>query len=156
MAALLNPAAAAPHLSAAELLLAAGQPAQARTRLEAATKIDPLSFDVALVLGRVLEAENRTMEAMAAYDRAIALNPANPRARMLLVGAASRAGRLDLAEQQLQQLLAMGYQPSRTHFALGRIAHLRGQLDVAERHYREALRLEPGLAMAEQALRQLR
>ena len=156
MAALLNPAAAAPHLSAAELLLAAGQPAQARTRLEAATKIDPSSFDVALVTGRVLEAENRTMEAMAAYERAITLNPANPRARMLLVGAASRAGRLDVAEQQLQNLLTMGYQPSRTYFALGRIAQLRGQLDVAERHYRESLRLEPGLAMAEQALRQLR
>lgn len=156
MAALLNPAVAAPHLSAAELLLAAGQAAQARTRLEAALKIEPASFDVALVSGRVLEAEGRTAEALASYERAVTLNPANPRARMLLVGVASRVGRLDLAEQQLQQLLTMGYQPSRTHFALGRLAQLGGRLDVAERHYRESLRLEPGLAMAEQALRQLR
>lgn len=156
MAALLNPAAAAPHLSAAELLLAAGKPDQARTRLEAAIKVDPSSFDVSLVSGRVLEAEGRSAEALAAYARAVSLNPANPRARMLLVGIASRVGRLELAEQQLQQLLTMGYQPSRTHFALGRIAQLGGRLDVAERHYRESLRLEPGLAMAEQALRQLR
>jgi len=156
MAALLNPAAAAPQLSAAELLLATGQVADARTRVDAATRLDPSSFDVALVTGRVLEAEGRGADAVAAYSRAIAINPANPRARMLLVGAASRVNRLDLAEQQLLQLITMGYQPSRSHFALGQIAQSRGQIDTAERHYREALRLEPGLAMAAEALRRLR
>jgi arylsulfatase A-like enzyme/Tfp pilus assembly protein PilF len=156
MAALLNPVAAAPQLSAAELLLATGQIADARARVDAATTLDPSSFDVALVTGRVLEAEGRRAEAVAAYERAITINPANPRARMLLVGAASRVNRLDLAEQQLQQLITMGYQPSRSHFALGQIAQSRGQVDVAERHYREALRLEPGLAMASEALRRLR
>jgi tetratricopeptide (TPR) repeat protein len=156
MAALLNPAAAAPHLSAAELLLATGKLADARGRVDAATKVDPSSFDVALVTGRVLEAEGRGADAVAAYERAIAINPANPRARMLLVGAASRVNRLDLAEQQLLQLITMGYQPSRSHFALGQIAQSRGQIDTAERHYREALRLEPGLPMAAEALRRLR
>lgn len=155
MAALLNPAASAPHLSAAELLLSEGRVAQARARLDAATAIDPASFDVALVTGRVLDAERRPADAIAAYERAIRLNPANPRARMLLVGIASQVGRLDLADQQLQQLLAMDYQPSRTHFALGRLAEMRGETDVAERHYREALRREPGLAMAVEALRRL-
>jgi choline-sulfatase len=156
MAALLNPAAAAPQLSAAELLLATGKLADARARVDTATKLDPSSFDVALVTGRVLEADGRGADAVAAYERAITINPANPRARMLLVGAASRVNRLDLAEQQLQQLITMGYQPSRSHFALGQIAQSRGQIDVAERHYREALRLEPGLAMATDALRRLR
>jgi cytochrome c-type biogenesis protein CcmH/NrfG len=49
----------------------------------------------------------------------------------------------------------MGYQPSRTHFALGRIAQLQGRGADAALHYREALRLEPGLPMALEALRSL-
>jgi len=74
---------------------------------------------------------------------------------MLLVGVASRLQRYDLAAEQLRALLAMGYQPSRTQFALGRLAHLRGRLDEAAQHYRDALRLEPGLAMAAEGLRQM-
>ncbi len=155
MAALLHPSAAAPHLSAAELLLGSGRVADARQRLDTAAGLDPGSFDVALVSGRMFEAEGRGTDALAAYERAIAINPANPRARMLLVGVASGLNRLDLAEQQLQQLLVMRYQPSRTHFALGRLAQIRGRLDIAAQHYREALRLEPGLAMANEALRQI-
>lgn len=156
MAALLNPAAAAPQLSAAELLLAVGNVADARARLDTASAIEPESFDVALVTGRVLEAEGRSAEALAAYERAVGLNPANPRARMLLVGVASRVGQIGLAERQLQHLLTMGYQPSRTHVALGQLAEMGGRLDEAVTHYREALRLEPGLVMAEQALRRIR
>lgn len=153
MAALLNPAAAAPHLSAAELLLTSGRVADARARWQTAHRLDAQSFDVALVEGRILEAEGRPADAMRAYERAVRLNPANPRARTLLVGVASRMGRLDVAADQLRALLTMQYQPSRTHVALGQIAQLSGNLDEAAGHYREALRLEPGLPMAAAALR---
>ncbi len=155
MAALLNPAAAAPRLSAAELHLSRGDLRAARARLDQAAAIDLASFDVALVSGRVLEAEDRPDEAFLAYERAIAANGANPRPRMLLVGVATRLSRYDAAEAHLRHLLSIGYQPSRTHFALGRVAQLRNRLDEAARHYREALRLEPGLAMAAEGLRQV-
>lgn len=156
MAALLNPRAAAPHLSAAELLISAGQTAEARKRLDAATAIDPQSFDVALVRGQLLQAQAQGAEAMAAYERAIAMNPANPRARMLLIGVASQLKRFDVAEREAKALLDSGYRPSRAHLTLGGLAQMQGQFDKAAHHYREALRLEPGLTGAAEALRQLR
>lgn len=156
MAALLNPVAAAPHLSAAELLLSAGQTAEARKRLDAAAAIDPQSFDVALVRGQVLHAEGHAVQAQAAFERAISLNPANPRARLLLIGVASQLKRFDIAEREARALLDSGYRPSRTHMTLGGLAQMQGQRDRAAQHYREALRLEPGLTMAAEALRQLR
>ncbi len=154
-AALLNPRAAAPVLAAAEAHLAMGNLAGARARRDQAAALDPLSFDVSLVSGRILEAEGRASEALAAFEDAVAKNGANPRPRMLLVAVASRLQRYDLAETHLRTLLSMNYQPSRTHFALGRLAHLRGRTDEAARHYREALRLEPGLTMAAEGLRAL-
>lgn len=156
MAALLNPRAAAPHLSAAELLLATGQTAEAQTHLDAAVAIDPTSFDVALVSGQMLQAKGQGAEALATYERAIGLNPANPRGRTLLIGVASQLKRFDIAEREAKTLLQSGYRPSRMHLTLGGLAQMQGQRDRAAQHYREALRLEPGLTMAAEALRQLR
>jgi choline-sulfatase len=156
MAALLNPAAAAPHLSAAELLLSGGQTREARARLDAAAAIDPQSFDVALVRGQLLQAEGQAVQAQAAFEQAISLNPANPRARTLLIGVASQLKRFDVAEREARTLLERGYRPSRMHVTLGGLALMQGQRDRAVQHYQEALRLEPGLTMAAEALRQLR
>ena len=156
LAAILNPDTANPLLSAAEIHVARNDTAAARKRLEDAARIEPNSFDVALVTGRVLEREERVPEALAAYDKAATLNPANPRPRTLLVALATRTQQFDLAEKHLLKLLDMGYQPSRTHFGLGRIAELRGRKDDAVRHYRTALDLEPGLPMAMDALKRIK
>ena len=155
MAALINPSAAAPRLSAAELQLARRDVAGARRHLDEAAKLDPASFDTALVTGLVLQAEGNAQGAMAALEKAVGINGANPRPRMLLVALASRVGRNDLAEAQLRALLAMGYQPSRTHVALGQLAQMRGANAEAAQHYREALRLEPGLDLARRGLASL-
>ena len=118
--------------------------------------LSSLCFGIALVTGRVLEAEGNVEGAFAAYEKAVALNPANPRARVLLVGVATRLSRNDVAERHLRALIDMNYQPSRTHVALGQLAQLRGSTAEAAQHYREALRLEPGLTMAQRALASLR
>jgi arylsulfatase A-like enzyme/Tfp pilus assembly protein PilF len=156
MAALLNTRTPAPHLSAAELLLRAGQVREARVRVDRASAIDGTSFDVAFVRAQVLDAEGRTEDAISEYERAIAINPANPRPRMLLVGVASRVQRFAVAERELQALLAMQFQPSRTHFALGQLAQMQGRRAEAATHYEQALRIEPGLTIAAQALAQVR
>lgn len=156
MAALLNPAVAAPHLSAAELLLASDNVSEARAHLAQATALDPGSFDVALVTGLVLEAERRPADAADAYARAIAVNPANPRPRMRLIGVASELKRFDVAEREARTLLARNFRPSRMYLTLGGLAQLQGRTAEAAQHYRDALRLEPGLTMAAEALRQLR
>lgn len=156
MASLLNPGAASPHLSAAELLLSAGRVAEARTHLEAAEAVDRASFDVALVRGQVLQAEGKPIDAQAAFESAINANPANPRARMLLIGVTSQLKRFDIAEREARTLLERGYRPSRMHLTLGGLAQMQGQRERAAQHYQEALRLEPGLTMASDALRHLR
>ncbi|MGE3345243.1 MAG: sulfatase-like hydrolase/transferase [Vicinamibacterales bacterium] len=156
MAALLNPAAASPLLSAAELQLRRGNVRDARARWTQANTVAPQSFDVALVDGLILEAEGRAADAMAAYRRAIGLNPAAPRPRMMLVRVASQLRDFATAESELRTLLDAGHQPSRMHLALGQLSAVQGRLAEAERHYVEALRIEPGLRIAEDALRALR
>lgn len=154
-AALLNSDAAGPVLSAAEIHLARRELAAARKRLEDAARVDPGSFDVALVTGRVLEAEKRADEAMAAYERAVRLNPANPRARSALATLAFRHGRYDLAEEQTRRLLEIDYRPARMHVMLGRLAQAQGRTADAASHYHTALRIEPGLPDAREGLRAL-
>ena len=154
-AALLNAAVPGPHLSIAEVHLERGATGRARTALDEAARRAPRSFDVAMVTGRVLEAEGRIPEAIEVYQRAVAANGANPRPRRLLADAALKAQRSDLAEAQYGALLAMGYQPSRTNVVLGRLAEMRGAPGEAVGRYREALRLEPGLPIALDGLRRL-
>jgi arylsulfatase A-like enzyme/Tfp pilus assembly protein PilF len=152
---LLNPASAGPLLSAAEVYLQRREPARARARLDDAERVDPRSFDVALVRGQVFEAEGRMDDALAEYERAAELNPANPRARLSAMQVASQVKRFDRAEAHARHLLGIGYQPARTHVALGQLAQMQGRVAEAERHYRAALTLEPGLRLADEALRQL-
>src|SRR5690606_22527819 len=137
-AALINASAASPRLSMAEIHIERGNLRAARTALDEAAAPAPQSFDVAFVTGRMLESEGRVDEALAAYQRAIALNPANPRPRRQLATLASRIGRLDIAEREFRAMIAMGYQPSRASVALGGIAQIRGNRDEAIAHYREA------------------
>ena len=125
-AALLNKDAAMPRLSAAEVQLARGDVAGAGRQVDEAARIDPGSFDVALVMGRVLEREEKAAEALAAYDKAAALNPANPRPHTLAVNLAMRLRSYDIAERHLRVLLEMGYERARTEEALARIAARRG------------------------------
>lgn len=154
-AAMLNPNAVTPLVAAAEIHLRRGDVARARRHLGEAAKVGPQAYEVLVLRGRVLARENRTDEALAAFEEATRVNGSNPRARTEIVGIATRIGRWDVAERHLRQLLASGYQPARTHYALGRVAQAQGRTADAATHYREALRLEPGLPMAIEGLRSL-
>lgn len=155
-AAVLNPEAVTPLVAAAEVHLKRGDLADAGKRLDDAVRVEPEAYEVLLLTGRIRARERRPQEALAAFEKAVERNPANPRGRTQLVGLATQVGRWDLAEAHLRELLEMGYQPSRTQFALGQVAQMQGRTAEAAERYREALRLEPGLKMAEEALRALR
>ena len=155
VAALLNPSSVTPLVAAADIRMALGDLGGARRAVDRAAAIEAETFDVAFIRGRLLEAEGKPADAMTAYEKAITLNGSNPRARRQLSMLAARIGRLDVSEAQLRALLAMNYQPSRTHVALGQLAERRGAPAQAAQHYRDALRLEPGLPMAAEALRRL-
>ena len=154
-AALLNPESVTPVVAAAEVHLKRGDTGRARAQLDAARRVEAEAFEVLMLEARILERERRPADALAAYERAAAHNPANPRARTQIVAVSTQIGRWDVAEQHLRKLLEMGYQPARTYFALGRVAQAQGRNADAASHYREALRLEPGLPMALEGLRSL-
>ena len=154
-AATLNPESAVPLAAAAEAHLGRGDAGAARLSLEEAARREAQSFDVAFARGLLLEQEQRWADALVAYERAIGLNGANPRPRARLASVAARLGRYDVAEAQLRALLAMEYQPSRTHVGLGRVAESKRKPDEAAAHYREALKLEPGLQMALDGLKRV-
>jgi len=151
-ASLLNPEIAAPHLLAAEAHRAAGEHEKAMARVDRAAAIEPGSGEVAFVRGRILESGGRLAEALEAYRRAVALNPADTAARGRYVGVAMTLRRFDAAEPELKVLLAAGYQPARTHYALGVIAEARGDRASAAAAYRRALQADPSLQQARVAL----
>lgn len=151
-ASLMNPAAAAPHLLAANALLIAGRFDQAMAKADGAAVLEPLSGEVASMRGRIFEHSGRGPEALAAYQRAVALNSSDPSARGRLAGIAMLLKHYDIAEAQLRILLGLNYQPSRTHFALGNLAEVRGNPYAAAEEYRRALALEPGFTPARDAL----
>ena len=155
-AALLNPTGAAPHLLAAHALLEAGRLESAMARTGRAAELEPASGEVAAIRGRILERAGKGEEAFAEYQRAVALNPADTPTRGRLASVALITRRFDVAERELRQLLGLKYQPSRTHFALGRLAEAKGDKVAAAAEYRRALALEPGFTAAKQALAALR
>jgi tetratricopeptide (TPR) repeat protein len=108
-----------------------------------------------MMSGRVLEQEGRPAEALAAYGRAVELNPSNPRSRVLLATMALRLHRLDVAEANFRALIEVNYQPARMWYGLGRVAELRGSPDEAANHYRQALRADSSLRIAREALQRL-
>jgi arylsulfatase A-like enzyme/Tfp pilus assembly protein PilF len=154
-AALLNPKSVIPLVAAAQLHLRLGDVGSARERHRQAVAVQPQAYEVLVLSARILEMDARPREALTIYERAVTRNPVNPRARIEIVRLATQFGRWDVAERHLRQLLEMSYQPARTHFALGRVAQAQGRTDDAASNYREALRLDPSLVMAQEELRAL-
>ena len=154
-AALLNPRSVIPLVAAAQLHLRRGDVASARERHRRAVTVQPQAYEVLLLSARILEMDAKPHEALTTYERAVTRNPANPRARIEIVRVATQFGRWDVADRHLRQLLEMSYQPARTYFALGRVAQAQGRTADAASNYREALRLDPSLVMAQEGLRSL-
>lgn len=154
-AALLNPSSAGPLLGAASALLAQGKLEFATRKIDEAEKLEPLSSEVPLARGRISERAGRTREALGYYERAVTANPSDTRPRARLANVAIQLDMMEVAAAQFTALLAMGYEPARTHFGLGRVAQARGDRTTAAREYRQALALDPGLRAARDALARL-
>lgn len=122
-----------------------GDAAGARQDFKAALALGKDDADTWLNIGVVEERLGRTREALAAYDRALAKDPGNPRVltnRLSLQGkgdsaaVAAQAGALP-AENQAQLLFNQGQAQSRA-----------GQWQAAADLFAQAVRLDPGLDTA--------
>jgi tetratricopeptide (TPR) repeat protein len=133
----------------AQVQLAAGRPEQALTAADAALAAGPDDLAALAVRGLALADLRRFGEAAATADRILALGPND--------GYAQRTGAAILAEARNGQpalnaawrAVELAPEEPRAHLVLGLVALRLGLHDLAEKAYREALRLDPELAEAQ-------
>ncbi len=154
-AAVLNTHSAAPFVSQARVFVAMGDLARAQQKVDAAARLEPGSSELAVVRGSILERQGHVPEALAQYEAAVRVNGSDRQARASIVSLAMQTKQYAVAKPQVEVLLAMGYRPSRMHFALAQIAESEGDTESAVAQYRAALRAEPGLNEARAALNRL-
>ncbi len=96
-------------------LLSSGDPAAAATLLTRAVEAEPGSRSLLEALARAQHDARRYGEAIDAFGRLIAMNPADDYAHFGLGLSASRAGELELAAEHLA--LAVALRPDLEHYA---------------------------------------
>ena len=152
----LNPGLAAPHFEAAKALSAKGDVPGAVARARRGLEIEPQSFYGRYTLGVVFQKAGQWTEAFAEFERAVALNGSDPRARANFASAAMRTSRLEIARVQFEAMIAMGYQVAPAHYNLGVMAAKSGDRVEAERRYKLAVQADPAFKPARDALAQLK
>ena len=95
-------------------------------------------------LGHALEMAHRYDEALAAYDQASDLAPADPLGPLTGGLRAARWGELELAEPRLREAVRRGPKDPAAWHALGLVQLSQGNLVGAEQAYRSGLLADPG------------
>jgi protein O-GlcNAc transferase len=152
----LNPDAAEPYLSAADIRIDEKDFDGARKEIARAAAIDGRSYTLDVARGRLAEASGQPAEALTAYERAAPGGGADPRPHALLANLALQLGRFDVAEREFQHLLDVNFQPAGGHFGLGMIAEARGDRAKALAHYQRAIALDPAFKEARAAADRLK
>jgi tetratricopeptide (TPR) repeat protein len=113
---------------------------------------DPVThYNMGLLLART----NRLDDAVAEYEKALDRDPMHSDARSNLAAALARQGRLDRAAAELRRLLEHDSENAGARTNLGLVLLQQGHREQARTQLEEALRLNPQLAPAAQALREL-
>jgi tetratricopeptide (TPR) repeat protein len=132
----------------AKVRLAAGQPAAAMAAADAAVAADPKDLAALVVRGMVLADLDRTSDAADTAEQILRVGPddgyAQTSAAAILAEVRNGQRALDAAWRGVQLLP----EDATGHLVLGLVAARMRLFDLAERAYREALRLDPQLAAA--------
>ncbi|MCO1596705.1 tetratricopeptide repeat protein [Micromonospora sp. RHAY321] len=132
----------------ARVHLAAGRPADALTAADAAVAAAPEALPALVARGMALADLERYPESAATADRILALGPADAYAQRsaaaILAGARNGQPALNAAWRGVE----LAPEEPQAHLVLGLVAARLELFDLAERAYREALRLDPRLAEA--------
>lgn len=141
----------------------ARQWAAAETAFRHAAQARPTATDPLAALGLMYADQGRFADAFAQFDRILALSPDDLPVLYQLGRIAALSGqRLDEGEAALRRYLGQpnhpAGQPTNAHaqFRLGDILARRGDTAAARAAYQEALRLDPGLKPAAEALAKLK
>jgi Flp pilus assembly protein TadD len=118
-----------------------GAAEQELARLE--KQLGPKSPVPLVELGHALELNHRYDEALAAYDQAAAVAPADPLGPLTGGLRAARWGELELAEPRLREAVRRGPKDPAAWHALGLVELSRGDWTGAERAYRAGLLADP-------------
>jgi tetratricopeptide (TPR) repeat protein len=103
-------------------------------------------------LGLLLSITNRTSEAIAEYEKALARDPMHADARLNMATALARQGRMDLALRELTRLVDQDPDNALARTNLGVVLIQQGKVEQARAHLEAALRADPSLGPAREAL----
>lgn len=108
-------------------------------------ELSGLTRSAAAHLTRGLQAAygQRHEEALTEYEKALVLEPENPRVHQSLGHAKTRLGRLTEALEHYQEAVRLHPTDSDLHYDLGVVARQLGQADESRHHLRQALELRP-------------
>lgn len=150
----LDPENSALHALRAVILSQSGRAADAMTAAEAAVRLDPDS-DYALTVRASLHAAKNDWPNVEADARAaLACNPENASAANQLAHALRLQNRHGETADQIAYMLSQDPEDADTQSSAGWAALQRGDRAAAERHFLEALRLEPNHEMAREGLKE--
>jgi len=103
-------------------------------------------------LGLLLSITNRTSDAIAEYEKALARDPMHGDARLNMATALARQGKMDQASRELTRLVDQDPDNAVARTNLGVVLIQQGKVEQARAQLEAALRADPGLDTARQAL----
>ncbi len=135
-------------LEEGERLRSAQQIDQAVAKFREAARLAPHDERPHEGLGVICLEQKRTPEAIQEYEQALRLNPASPRALLGLAVALERQGELVKARQLFEAVLGRNPATPEGNELLADVCLEQKLYPEAVRHYQEALRLSPDMAVA--------
>lgn len=115
------------------------------------TKAKQAEYTQALAEGRKRAGEKKWADAVAAFERAVAARPGEPRAMAELGYAAGMAGDADKAALWNDKALAAATDPvtqAQVHYNQGKVLEKQGKKDQARGHYERSLALRPNATVS--------
>lgn len=125
-----------------------GQLVDAESYYAEAAKLEPNNAPVLNDLALCMARQGKLAPAVQVLDQAIRLEPAKPLYRNNMATVLMEMGEQQGAMQHLMSVHA----PAVAYHNMGHLLEKGGQTEAAAAHYAEALRLDPSLAVAEEAL----
>lgn len=139
----LNPRVSKSHVLRGRVLLEQSRLEEARASFLQAEQLDPNNVDPQYYLGIMHERVGETDNALARYVKAMDLDSGNPQYLIAATEMLVQAGRLDQAEQLIEQRRQYFQYNAAVRQTMGHIAMLRQQPAQAAQFFSEALLLAP-------------